>query len=1646
MAMINGTSLDDYLSGTPDDDEINGLAGSDNLFGNSGNDILNGGDGNDLVWGGPGDDTLVGGAGDDFLGFLLSEEGANTWDGGEGSDTFAFLTDDAWTGNQLVTGGADSDHFLLVSRPSSPFQAVITDFSVAPGFGDILDVSNFAYYSGTENPFDPAEGVLTFAQQGADAVLLFDLDGASGPESWRPVATLQGVTATDITAWSLGGFEPTVLGDLAPVVHAPASANALNSAPLLFVGANALSITDADAGTGPEQVDLSVSHGVLTLASTAGLTFTVGDGSADTGMSFSGTLADINAALATVTYVPDSGYVGLDSVSIQAFDGTHTANANIALTVAPSFVPTISGDANDNTLFGTAGADVIFGFGGDDVLYGYGGDDVLDGGTGYNQLYGGDGADLLMVGTGGYGQLYGEYGDDTLIGSDAPYGYNSLDGGAGDDLLQGGAGYNYFADSQGANLFVGGPNNNTFDLVGWGWTADLQVVAGAGSDSFRLYWESSGYYGSYTAVVSGFASGLGGDQLDFDPFMSSAAENGGYTEGNPFGSLGYLRLQASGDDTLVQGDLDGAAGSVYGWQTLSILKNVAAASIVDANIAPANLFPLDGHTDPGIDWTGSDSGDYKAGTTVADVLHGANGGDQLMGYGGNDILDGGADNDYLWGGPGDDQLIGETGNDYLIGDQGNDVLQGGDGNDTLFGGIGNDVLDGGAGDDLLYLYVYWGGIQTVTSGPGRDTLPLYWSSSSASLVTDFSAEASGDILDFEPYLKYYAVGYTTGDPFGSLGYLRFAASTGDTLVQADRTGAADGAQWETLTVLQGVDPAAITTENVKGGYYTPVHTPIAADYGVTVPAGSEHIFTAGEFGYYDNQDHPFDHLVVVTLPAAGSLYVDMNSNHSIDAGEAVVAGASVVAAEIGHLTFQPAVGASGSPYASFDFKVNDGLSNSIQTYQMTINVFSEAAVPTGDGNGDGVADAAQANVDSFQAAVQTADGTPVVWATLAAPGDTAISNTSIQPVPADAPVNAELPYGMFSFDLAVPTPGISETMSIYLTGNWQMVEAGDFKDLDTGAQVNGYWKKGADGIWRNVAQLITTDDGKLRIDFKLTDGDPLTDSDGVANGIIADPGALGFMPNSAPELLPPQAVLPAGKEDTTYHVSSAQLLEGWSDVDNDELSIIGLNADHGSITASGDGYDFVPVADYNGPVTLSYQVSDGTLTADGTTLNFALVSVNDAPSFTAGADQMVPFGAGLQTVSDWASNLSAGPMDESGQILSFTVVNDHHALFAVQPFIDATGLLGYTPAAGASGSAEVTVTLKDNGGTDNGGNDSSLPVTFSITVEAPLNTPIGNVTDANPANNVVAENSPNGTIVGITALAVDPDAGNTVSYSLSNDAGGRFAIDPSSGVVTVVDGSKLNYEAQSSHGITALATSSDGTSSSESFTIDLLNVVEPTQTIKIGDAPTQLLRSAPKAWSDAWSNSALGLAISHKANYASGTEAWSAVTLDGLNAGVLTGGDLFSGDLGVSGQTAATSTTKQEIDGSEALRFTFASGVNAGTATLKLSRFHSNDDGSGYREAGRLQAFKDGALVGEVVFTADNTTGTRQVELSTPFGFDTLILTSGAYDTGHSFVAGAYANSDGTFGSAPYGNAGGVHGSDFLVDALLVGIEPLRFE
>ena len=87
-----------------------------------------------------------------------------------------------------------------------------------------------------------------------------------------------------------------------------------------------LSVADIDSGTADLQAMLSVDHGRLTLGTTRGLTFLTGDGTADPTLSFKGSSADINAALATLKYQADPDYNGADSVHVAVSDLGNTGS------------------------------------------------------------------------------------------------------------------------------------------------------------------------------------------------------------------------------------------------------------------------------------------------------------------------------------------------------------------------------------------------------------------------------------------------------------------------------------------------------------------------------------------------------------------------------------------------------------------------------------------------------------------------------------------------------------------------------------------------------------------------------------------------------------------------------------------------------------------------------------------------------------------------------------------------------------------------------------------------------------------------------------------------------------------------------------------------------------------------------------------------------------------------------------------------------------------------------------------------------------------------------------------------------------------------------------------------------------------------
>ncbi|MCX6854660.1 MAG: tandem-95 repeat protein, partial [Verrucomicrobia bacterium] len=239
--------------------------------------------------------------------------------------------------------------------------------------------------------------------------------------------------------------------------------------------------------------------------------------------------------------------------------------------------------------------------------------------------------------------------------------------------------------------------------------------------------------------------------------------------------------------------------------------------------------------------------------------------------------------------------------------------------------------------------------------------------------------------------------------------------------------------------------------------------------------------------------------------------------------------------------------------------------------------------------------------------------------------------------------------------------------------------------------------------------------------------------------------------------------------------------------------------------------------------------NDGTLVAWGTNSSGQLsipAGLSGVTRVLAGGDFTIALTGSLtsyaataaQTLNSAVTNITPGPANESSQAVSFTVTNNNSALFTVQPAISSTGVLTFT-AGSTTGSATVTVVMQDDGGTANGGINSTASQTFVITTTnaAP--------TDLALSTAILAENNAPGAIVG-TLTATDADAGQTQTFSLVSGTGSTdnsaFTIQGSSLRLTP----SANFEAKSSYSLRVQTSDGAGGTFAKALTVTILNVNE----------------------------------------------------------------------------------------------------------------------------------------------------------------------------------------------------------------------------
>ncbi|HEY9879774.1 MAG TPA: VCBS domain-containing protein [Leptolyngbyaceae cyanobacterium] len=148
--------------------------------------------------------------------------------------------------------------------------------------------------------------------------------------------------------------------------------------------------------------------------------------------------------------------------------------------------------------------------------------------------------------------------------------------------------------------------------------------------------------------------------------------------------------------------------------------------------------------------------------------------------------------------------------------------------------------------------------------------------------------------------------------------------------------------------------------------------------------------------------------------------------------------------------------------------------------------------------------------------------------------------------------------------------------------------------------------------------------------------------------------------NDAPALTGSKASLIPGAEETAYTITVASLLQGFTDVDGDTLSVSTLTATNGDLVKNGNGtWTFTPNANFNGTVNLTYNVIDGNGGSIAATQSFTLAPVNDPPvidlnGVAAGTGFSTSFTEDAGAVSIVSPNLSLIDVD-SAQVNSAIV-------------------------------------------------------------------------------------------------------------------------------------------------------------------------------------------------------------------------------------------------------------------------------------------------------------------------------------------------------------------------------------------------------
>ena len=207
--------------------------------------------------------------------------------------------------------------------------------------------------------------------------------------------------------------------------------------------------------------------------------------------------------------------------------------------------------------------------------------------------------------------------------------------------------------------------------------------------------------------------------------------------------------------------------------------------------------------------------------------------------------------------------------------------------------------------------------------------------------------------------------------------------------------------------------------------------------------------------------------------------------------------------------------------------------------------------------------------------------------------------------------------------------------------------------------------------------------------------------------------------NASPDAIDDGVI--TGKEDTPLEISFATLLSNDTDINGDKLAISSVqSATNGTVAIVNGNVVFTPAANYNGPASFTYTISDGKGGVDTAVVNLNISAENDAP--VAVDDGVISGNEGTPVSIDFATLLS-NDKDVDGDKLTISSVQS-----ATNGTVTlSNGQVIFTPASNYSGLASFTYTISDG----NGGMSTAtvnLDIVAAPPPPPPLNIEVSSVT------------------------------------------------------------------------------------------------------------------------------------------------------------------------------------------------------------------------------------------------------------------------------------------------------------------------------